>query len=75
VAKEEKEAWVKDVKDMKKWEYHMSLQACFHLIPEVKISTIGKKAKINESLMRQYVSGKAFACEERVKVIENAIHE
>lgn len=47
----------------------------FYLIPEVEISAIGRRAKINESLMRQYVSGKAVASEKRVKLIEDAIHE
>jgi len=75
VAEEEKENWVKDVKKIKDWDYQMDLQAFFFLIPEVKISAIGKKAKINESLMRQYVTGKASASEERVKRIEKAIHE
>ncbi len=53
----------------------MDLQGFFHLIPEVKISAIGRKAGINESLIRQYVSGKAVASEKRVKHIEKAIHE
>ena len=75
VAEEEKEDWVKEIKKMTDWDYQMDLQAFFYLIPEVKISAIGKKAKINESLMRQYVTGKAAASEERVKLIEKAIHE
>lgn len=75
VAEEEKEEWIRDVKKMTGWDYQMDLQAFFYLIPEVKISAIGKKAKINESLMRQYVTGKAVASEERVKLIEKAIHE
>ncbi|MEM8569232.1 MAG: type II toxin-antitoxin system HicB family antitoxin [Bacteroidota bacterium] len=75
VAENEKEKWAKEVKKMNQWDYQMNLEAFFDLIPEVKISAIGKKAKINESLMRQYVSGKAAASEERVKLIEKAIHE
>lgn len=75
VAEEEKEKWVKDVKKMTDWDYQMDMQAFFYLIQEVKISAIGKKAKINESLMRQYVTGKAVASEQRVKLIEKAIHE
>ena len=75
VAEEEKEDWVQDIKKMTDWDYQMDLQAFFYLIPEVKISAIGKKAKINESLMRQYVTGKAAASEERVKLIEKVIHE
>jgi predicted RNase H-like HicB family nuclease len=75
VGQEEKEDWVKDIKKMTDWHYQMDLQAFFYLIPEVKISAIGKKAKINESLMRQYATGKAPASEERVKLIEKAVHE
>lgn len=75
VAEEENEDWIKDVKNISDWDYQMDLQSFFYLIPEVKISAIGKKAKINESLMRQYVSGSAAASEERVKLIEKAIHE
>ncbi len=75
VAEEDQEDWVKDVKKMTDWDYQMNLQAFFYLIPEVKISAIGKKARINESLMRQYVTGKAAASEERIKLIERAIHE
>jgi len=74
VAEAEKETWVKDVRKMTNWDYQMDLQAFFGLIPEVKISAIGKKAKINESLMRQYATGKAVASEARVKLIEQAIH-
>ena len=75
IAEEQNENWVKDVKKMTDWDYQMDLQAFFYLIPEVKISAIGKKARINESLMRQYVTGKAAASEERVKLIEKVIHE
>jgi len=39
---------VNDVKKMTDWDYQMDLQAFFYLIPEVKISAIGKKAKINQ---------------------------
>lgn len=47
----------------------------FKLLPEVKISSIAKKARINESLMWQYATGKANASEERAKQIEKAFHE
>jgi hypothetical protein len=38
-------------------------------------SEVAKKAKINPSLMRQYVSGHKNPSLERAKQIENAIHE
>ncbi len=75
VAKESGEKWVDEVKQLSKWEYHMNIQVFFDLIPEVKISAIGKKAGINESLMRQYASGKAAVSEKRMRLIEKAIHE
>lgn len=75
VAKEEKEDWFKDVKKMDAFNYQMDLSSFFRLIPEVKISAIAEKAKINSSLLRQYVTGKSNPSEERLKQIEKAIHE
>ena len=47
----------------------------FYLVPQVKISAIAVKAKINPSLMRQYATGKATVSEERLKHIQRTIHE
>lgn len=75
VAEEEGEKWVKEVKKINEWDYNMNIQAFFDLIPEVKISAIGKKAGINESLMRQYARGKAAVSEDRMKLIEKSVHD
>lgn len=75
VAEEEKEDWLSDVKDLEGFTYELDLQSFFKLVPEIKVSAIAKKAKINESLMRQYATGKANASEARTKKIEKAIHE
>jgi predicted RNase H-like HicB family nuclease len=74
-AKELGEEWVRDVEKREGFEYRLDLTALFKLIPEIKITSLAKKAKINESLMRQYVSGKASVSEERLKVIENIVHQ
>lgn len=41
----------------------------------IKISKIGAKAGLNESLLRQYKNKLAFASEEQTNKIKNAIHE
>ena len=73
LATEEGYDWVLDFKSGVQWEYKMNIQAFFALIPEVKISAIGKKAGINESLMRQYARGTAAVSEARMKQIEKCI--
>lgn len=75
VAELENEDWVNEIKDIKTFTYQVDVQSFFRLIPEVKISALAKKAGINESLMRQYATGKANASEERMKEIEKAVHE
>lgn len=75
VAEAEKEEWLDEVKAKKGFVYELDLQSFFRLVPEVKITAIAKKARINPSLMRQYAIGKANASEERAKKIEKAIHE
>ena len=69
------EDWVKDLGKERVFEYHIDIKSFFNLIPEIKISNLAKKAKINESLMRQYVAGKASVSEERLKLIEQVIHK
>ncbi|TXK78672.1 type II toxin-antitoxin system HicB family antitoxin [Mesonia sp. K4-1] len=75
LAEEEDENWLKEVQNFKGFEYKLDIPSFFKLLPEIKISAIADKAKINASLMRQYATGKANASEERAKQIEKAIHE
>lgn len=74
-AKELDTDWVNELEEAKGFEYQIDLQSFFKLIPEIKASNLAKKAKINESLMRQYVTGKASVSEERLKVIEKVVHQ
>lgn len=75
VSEEMKEPWVHELKAVEGFEYQLDIPSFFKLLPELKISLIAKKAGINESLMRQYATGKANASEKRAKQIEKAIHE
>ncbi|GLB48693.1 type II toxin-antitoxin system HicB family antitoxin [Neptunitalea lumnitzerae] len=75
VATEEQEDWLAEVANCTNFVYELDLASFFKLVPEIKISAIAKKAGVNASLMRQYVTGKANASEERTKQIEQAIHE
>ena len=75
VAQEEGEDWVNDLLPISGFEYQLDIPTFFKLLPELKISLLAKKAGINESLMRQYATGKANASEKRAKQIEKAIHE
>lgn len=75
VAVLEDEDWVNEIQEIKTFTYQVDVQSFFKLIPEVKISALAKKARINASLMRQYATGKANASAERMKEIEKAVHE
>ena len=74
-ARDLKEEWVSKYDKGVEFEYKMDLEDFFNLIPEVKIGSIAKKAKINSSLLRQYKTGKANASEDQTKKIEKAVHE
>jgi len=69
------EAWIEEVRTRKEWAFYMNMQALFALVPEVKISAIARRAGINESLMRQYATGKAVVSEDRLRYIEQTIHD
>lgn len=63
--------------DLKSFEFDIKydLQAFFEKFDALKISAIGKIAGMNESLIRQYASGKKFPSIEQVKRIEDVIHQ
>ena len=75
VAKDLGEAWVDEVAQRTEWTFSMNMQALFDLVPEIKITAIARRAGINESLMRQYASGNATVSEDRVRYIEQTIHD
>lgn len=55
-------------------EYRYDLQSFFNYFNWINISKFAKAAGINESKMRQYKTGKAFASERTKETIEAAIH-
>ncbi|MDO5106021.1 type II toxin-antitoxin system HicB family antitoxin [Capnocytophaga sp.] len=73
IAKELGEDYADDYNDVS-FIYKMDLSSFFALIPEVKISSIAKKAGLNESLVRQYKNGIAAASQEQTLKIQNAVH-
>ncbi len=75
VANDLGEPWLHEVKLRTEWSFAMNMQALFDLVPEIKISAVARRAGINESLMRQYASGKATVSEDRIRYIEQTIHE
>lgn len=54
--------------------YTSDLTAFFDLFNELKKGTVGSRAGINETLMRQYVSGIKHPSLQQAKKIEEAIH-
>ena len=58
IAKEIGEPYANDYNNVE-FIYKMDLSSFFNLIPELKISSIAKKAGLNESLVRQYKNGLA----------------
>ena len=73
IAKELGEDYANDY-DNVSFVYKMDLSSFFDLIPEIKISSIAKKAGLNESLVRQYKNGIATASQEQTLKIQNAVH-
>ena len=74
IAKEFEEEYANDYNDVD-FEYKMDLSSFFELVPELKISSIAKRANMNESLVRRYKSGKETVTEEQANKILNAIHD
>ena len=55
-------------------EYRYDLQSFFNYFNWINISKFAQAAGINESKMRQYKTGKAFASERTKTTIETTIH-
>ena len=55
-------------------EYRYDLQSFFNYFNWINISKFAKATGINESKMRQYKTGKAFASERTKATIETTIH-
>lgn len=56
-------------------DYKYDLQSFFNYFNWINISKFAKAAGINESKMRQYKTGKAFASERTKNAIEATIHK
>ncbi len=56
------------------FEVKYDLQAFFEEFDELKISSIAKRAELNESLVRQYATGNKYPSVDQAKKIESAIH-
>lgn len=75
LAVELEEDYVSELEAKPVFRYQLNLKNIFHLLPEVKVSTIAAKANINPSLLRQYKTGKAEASEEQAKKVLAAMHQ
>lgn len=60
--------------EVENFEHSYDLTSFFECHSYLNISDIARRAQINPALMRQYSAGLKFPSEERVKAIENAIH-
>lgn len=74
VAKELNEDWVGEY-STPIFEYQMDLQGFFSLVSAVTIKGIAQRSNISHAMMRQYATGKATVSEERLKVIQTAVHD
>lgn len=75
LAVELEEDYTEELDPQPSFTYMLNLKNIFHLLPEVKVSSIAQKAKINPSLLRQYKTGKTEASEEQAKKVLKAMHE
>jgi hypothetical protein len=57
------------------FEIRYDSQAFFEELVALKISSIAKRAGLNESLLRQYATGKKYPSAEQVKKLEDAVHQ
>lgn len=81
IVKEAQDSYIKEhgelpdeLKDVEV-EYRYDLQSFFNYFNWINISKFAQAAGINESKMRQYKTGKAFASERTKNTIESTIHK
>ena len=74
LAKELEEDYASEYNDVE-FEYKMDLSSFFELVPELKVSSIAKRANMNESLVRRYKTGKETVSVEQSNKILKAIHD
>lgn len=61
--------------EVEEFEVSYDLTSFTEQYPYLNLSEVAVKAGISQQMMRQYTSGAKFPSEQRVKQIENAIHE
>ena len=67
--------WNRITAENVEFQIRYDLQSFFEEFEELKISSIAKRAKLNESLVRQYAAGNKFPSLEQAKKIEIALHD
>ncbi len=67
--------WSKVNVDQVEFEFHYDLQAFFQEYDWITASAIARHADMNESLVRQYATGKKFPSIEQAKKIQKVIRE
>lgn len=75
LAVELKEDYVNELSNNPEFNYKLDLQNVFNLVPDVKITTIAARAKINPSLLRQYKTGSSEASEAQADKVLKALHQ
>lgn len=75
LAVELEEEYVTELEKTPVFTYSINLESIFNLVPEIKISSIAKKANINPSLLRQNKTVKTVASEDQAKKVLKAIHQ
>lgn len=73
--KDQLEAFYQVKTDSLKFEIRYDVEAVFSSIEDISITGIAKRAKMNESLLRQYSIGKKNPSADQVQRIESAIHD
>jgi predicted RNase H-like HicB family nuclease len=57
------------------FEYKYDIASLFDFFDELNVSSFARKIGMNESLLRKYRTGQAFASEKQLKKIETGLHE
>ncbi|MCF2504284.1 hypothetical protein L0663_12910 [Dyadobacter sp. CY107] len=69
------ETWRSLKKSDFSFDYAYDLSAFFELFDDIKVGALAKRAGLNPSLVRHYVSGTKFPSEQQAKKLEDAIHD
>lgn len=75
VAKETGEDYADSYDDGIIFLFKMDISAFFKLVPELKVSSIARKAGMNDSLVRRYKTGEETVSKEQAFKIQKAVHD